>query len=34
LEKFPENILVLKEVIKIVSASMYIDKSIIAKVKD
>ena len=34
LEKFPENILVLKEVIKIIATSQYVDKSIVAKVKD
>lgn len=34
LERFPENILVLKEVAKILASSAYVDKAIAAQVKD
>lgn len=34
MEKFPENILVLKEVAKILSTSVHVDKPITASVKD
>jgi hypothetical protein len=33
LEKFPENVLVLKEVLCVLSASQYVDESVITQIK-